>query len=591
MFYYPGDVFSLGNPPREESSASHIHVDDAGPVGAGSQSGGGNYWGLRGASEISKGDGMGRGGFGDWITGEGVEAKGNNIGVAEMLARIDVSGNETEDVVRKRVFGKRERCFIVGNNDKAEIMWQMNSRALCVVEDMCLSGQKMDQVRTMGWIEGGLECGIVKAGNGRLKVRDHASVNSENRCRDIVRERLVMKAYGEEIVEDNQRWLQRLSRKRYNGLGAGRMKAVEFKSNFAIIVPKYQWTHNICHYSRVWNYIAHVIRNLKAYGVTEEDHEGTIDVLYRSGIAYDKTWMVGLKEALIDQLQEETGLNINVGRLRHDRFREAQCVHKAIMLGSEGRVDSLPFLNDTSVWSRQHNLLDEHWPTIPRQSLLLREAMYKKLNLGRLSFFGEGDGRFGLNGEVARIKVPPLTVAYVVRSTRSKRRFGIMTKAWFGKLVYSLATEMGFEVQEVSFNKQMPMKEQVGQLRNAGVVTGIHGANFVNTMFMPPGGALVEMFPYRYARAYYMNGGNAGLRYSFHVTRSGKDQGCSWSPNCFLKYRESRMDFDSTDKRQTEAVLRKAMLYIKLLHKRFPEGTIELERIEDEDACRIPLPT
>lgn len=542
------------------------------------------------------GVGMGSGSMGNWISGEGANVRGGNIGVERLMMKGGgVVGERKRDgdvgmVDVGLVSGKGkggERCYVVGYNREAASLWQMNSRALCHVEDVCLSGPHLEVVRTMGWLGDGkgVECEVVKAG-GEVVDEEWENVNRGRRCLDVVRKKLVMSAYGQEVLDvGNRKWLDKLDRRRYVGKGSEKMKGFEYKANFAIIVPKYEWTHNICHYSRVWNYIAHVIRHLKDFGITAKDHDGTVDVLFRSGLSYGKTWMVGLRDALVQQLQDETGLKIQVGKLRHDRWREAQCVRKALMLGVEGRVDSFPFLNDTGIWDRRNTFLDKHWPVIPRQSLLLRQAVYKKFGLEPLDHVDKK----GV-GESVRIKVPPMTIAYVVRSPRSRRRFGPTTKWWFRNTLYRLAKELGFKIEEVSFTKMMPMGEQVAKLRNIGVATGIHGANFVNAMFMPPGGALVEMFPYRYVRAYYLNGANAGLRYSYHETNKGKDHGCDWSPWCFHKYRESRLDYDVQDRQQVVRTLTQALMYIKELHERFPSGIIKLEELPGEDAFRIPKP-
>lgn len=90
------------------------------------------------------------------------------------------------------------------------------------------------------------------------------------------------------------------------------------------------------------------------------------------------------------------------------------------------------------------------------------------------------------------------------------------------ELMTKVAKEKGYEMNVVMFDG-MSFVEQINQVREASIVVGIHGANLVNTMFLPALSVLIEVMPYGFNHEMYKQGGNAGLKYFVHRMSQGHD--------------------------------------------------------------------
>ncbi|KAI0567279.1 Glycosyltransferase 61 [Gracilaria domingensis] len=376
--------------------------------------------------------------------------------------------------------------------------------------------------------------------------------------------------YGEEVFYSWQQWEQYVATKTYEN---PRHHAVEWKSEFAIIVPKYNWSYNICHYNRIWNFIMYVIRNLHIF-VPDADQIKHIDVLFRSGYKYNQHWHVGIRNNTLPYLERQVGKSISVSKIRYDYLRDYQCVRRSILLGREARIDAFPFFNDTPVWRPEDLISDSHWPVIPQDALWLRNAVLTEAGLGSLATsVVDGVEQF------EHIRLPPRRVGFLERSPRSKRRLTPSGKMWLENTLEELCKKHGMEYKHIRTSGAMSFKEQVNQLQSIGLAVGIHGANMVNTVFMPTAGALFEIFPWRYVRYYYASGSNSGLRYSFHEPERGYDRNCSFtSPTCFMKYRESVIYLTESDREVIHKRLESAIMYITGLHRLFPDGVIPLRK-------------
>ncbi len=462
-----------------------------------------------------------------------------------------------------------ERCFILGRNDADGHAWHMNSRGLCSVNGpICLNGPHLEHITTFS-PRGSGTCEIVSVGNKSAPLV-RADTNGLNESCASYRRRHVINIYGDEKFREWNEFIRDLSTRRYSRRGH---HAASWHSDFAIIVPKYPWSWNICHYNRIWNFVLHVVRNLDLYAPPSAKPVQTVDVLFRSGFTYSGNWPRGLREATLPSLEAETGIKVRVGKLRFDYRRDFQCVKKGILLGDEGRVDAFPYLNDTDIWPMQAAKEDNHWPLIPEESLWVRHAVYTKFELGDdATFDGPGVTNF------RSIPVPPKRLVFLERNPRSPRRLTMSGNAWFRRTLVELTEEYGFELKNVRFNKEMTLAEQVQEMRNVGIAVGLHGANMVNTMFMPAGAAMFEIFPWRYVRFYYAGGLNSGLRYSFHEPESGVDKHCNFDKYCFMRYRETVIYLTHNDRVIVRNRLENAIKYINELHESHPQGTIMLKK-------------
>jgi len=176
------------------------------------------------------------------------------------------------------------------------------------------------------------------------------------------------------------------------------------------------------------------------------------------------------------------------------------------------------------------------------------------------------------DADVIRLALPPRTLAYLQRAPRSRRRLNAWGEATLRTLLPALAAEYHWAYVATSFSGAQPLAEQVAAVRHTGVAVGVHGANLVNAQFLPATGALFELFPYRYVRWYYMAGGNAGLRYSYHTAAVGVDRDCATDSWCFYHYRESVLRLRAADMVTVEARLRAAVEWVERLWQAFPDG-------------------
>lgn len=469
-----------------------------------------------------------------------------------------------------------EKCFVLGDNGPP--LWHMNSRALCSINaPLCLFGHHLQHLYTFT-PRGSASCDVVNIRNiPTAEAFLRADKLGLNESCAALRERRVISMFGGAQFVEWESWVADLRRRRH----ARGHHPASWNSEFAIIVPKYQWSWNICHYNRIWNYISYVIRNLHTFAPYAPRNLSRVDVLFRSGLVYDANWPKGLREATLPVLEAETGYRIYVGKLRYHPGRDFQCIKRGVILGAEGRVDAFPFLNDSDIWTEEEQRTDTHWPTIPADSLWLRQAVFTTLRLPPAGIFdGPGIGTF------RSVPVPPKRIALLERSVRSRRRLTRSGRLWFDTMINDLAGKYGFEIRLVRFSRDMSLREQIELVQDTGVAIGLHGANLVNTMFMPAGAAMFEIFPWRYVRFYYAAGANSGLRYSYHEPEAGIDRHCGFDKRCFMRYRESVIYLSDTDRDSIQRRIENAIKYLVRLHVLFPNGTIPLQK--DGNVYRIP---
>lgn len=469
-----------------------------------------------------------------------------------------------------------ERCFAIGLPDAAAhkpkpgdpaTLWQMNSRALIYSPTpICLYGRSLQYLLSFEK-RGAGTCEVVSVEQSKLFP---AAQHGLNESCAAFRNRFVAKMYGQEMFHSYERWQQYIAQPRNR---SSRHKAVQWESEFAIVIPKYDWSYNICHFDRIWNFVLYTIRNLHLF-VPDADKIKRIDIKFRSGVNYKLHWHVGMQNATLQFLEREINKKITVGKLRFDYFRDFQCVKRGILLGREGRIDSFPFFNDTPVWRPEQQLDDSHWPVIPHDSLWFREAVYNMTGAGSV-----GDYTGPRVGTFSSIPLPARKVGILLRSQRSKRRLTSRGRLWFRNTLRELANKYSMQLIDVRTTSEMSFAEQVKAVRDLGAAVGLHGANMVNTVFMPPGAAIFEIFPWRYVRYYYAGGGNSGLRYSFHEPAGGMEKNCSFlDKTCFMKYRESVIYLTEKDRIQVRGRLEKVFSYLAGLHRRYPQGRIPLRR-------------
>lgn len=202
-----------------------------------------------------------------------------------------------------------------------------------------------------------------------------------------------------------------------------------------------------------------------------------------------------------------------------------------------------------------------------------------------------------------RLALPPRSILVLSRAADSKRRLDDDSAQAFNAIIRDLARTRRLSLMTVAFDSLGSLEEQVGVARRAGLVVGVHGANLVNSVFVPAGGALLELLPHAYRwPGWYEAGGNAGLRYSA-VSTSPTEK---WALPCIAQkrrcndndVRDKTLVLDSAALRTLQAQLTRAVDYLDALRAVCPDGWMtlrgdgavyrlpdldDLERIQEEE--------
>jgi hypothetical protein len=372
---------------------------------------------------------------------------------------------------------------------------------------------------------------------------------------------------------------------------------VHWHDGVTVLVPSYAWVFNIYHYGRQLNAVAHVVAHLRRYlgearwaalGASEGGGGGgrvrrgrrrPVRVMFRLQGHYPDAWHVHMTALFFRHvLRRAAGPGVDVqpepAYLFEKPGRRLVCLRDAVVLGAEGGTDAMQFLNDTDVRSSP--------PDIPHAAIAFKEAVYAGLNLSGAGFAravggagGDGDG-----GAYAAIPVPSTTVAYAAREAGSPRHFPGADEAWFRALLVRETAARGLRLVRLSAPANRSLADQVRAVRDVGLLVGIHGANLANSMFMRPGGAVFEVFPHKYVKLFYRNGGNSGLRYSSHEVETSVDRDCSafHSAFCQVLYRDVVVNLTAADRSAIARHLRDGMDYIVQLRAAHPGGMVPIRR-------------
>lgn len=69
----------------------------------------------------------------------------------------------------------------------------------------------------------------------------------------------------------------------------------------------------------------------------------------------------------------------------------------------------------------------------------------------------------------------------------------------------------------------MTFPQQIEAVAGAGVVVGIHGTQMLNTLFLPAGSSILEIFPFGFSNKLFQGGSGAGLHYAeYHLLQGEK---------------------------------------------------------------------
>lgn len=238
------------------------------------------------------------------------------------------------------------------------------------------------------------------------------------------------------------------------------------------------------------------------------------------------------------------------------------CANNAIIPGPRSALDDWPFFPSQPSLSTESILVSP-------LALSFRRAAYEYARIP--SFLNN----FVYNSKVSKSDIPRMQIMYAKRGGRWQGRRTLTSgdEIWLNNTLHS----QGMEVKTVIVNdyKSITFAEQVRAFQNSGMVVGVHGANLVNAMFVPPFGALVEIVPrggdgdVQWRRC-YEGGMNSGLRHwrvlAGEYATNGIERmsgGQEW-----VKSGEVRVS-EGLDRIKVENAIKEASEYIKYVNNAF----------------------
>lgn len=246
------------------------------------------------------------------------------------------------------------------------------------------------------------------------------------------------------------------------------------------------------------------------------------------------------------------------------------CLRNAVLLGRRGHVNSWPFMNATEV------PLDGK--SVPKGAVDFKRAVYDTFDIkGRLPN-GEMDGESQL---------PPFAVGYSRRDmepdsegyyrTGANRRFSAEDDAWLEHMLKNETESAGAKLFSFAFSSAQCLREQVDIVAKVGFIVGIHGANLVNAVFMPPFGVMMEIFPKGATERCYVAGGNSGLKY---LRFEPSEMATPWESGCDPKdvecrneLRQRRVKLDKKeDRTRIREMVREGIKHLREMRDKFPRG-------------------
>lgn len=340
---------------------------------------------------------------------------------------------------------------------------------------------------------------------------------------------------------------------------------------------------NIAHFAGRILLLQHLIDNADAYAAPPNAIQNILVVptfhvmkrfLYPHNYGF---WHKSVLRALV------APANFTIGTLGNFLYRESklqepseplvQLLHNFSVAGSKAadrkyvcfRRAAIPgylkarfFVNDNEYPSHKPSLQSsiKGAPRIPRDSLRFRERVTALL-------------------QKTPAIAPRKKEIVLINRVGSRRVFDAEAKTKVTDVLKKAAETSGYAFRVASFDK-LTFAKQYELMNGVSITIGIHGANLVNTMFMPPLAVLIELFPFGFFHEMYMNGGNAGLKYFWYQMKTGTPfhgpktyrsvaQCVKLNKECKVHYRDAILQVAHEDLDAMVAVLNEAIQWCNQL--------------------------
>lgn len=381
-----------------------------------------------------------------------------------------------------------------------------------------------------------LKCGVYSNKQGTLGTL------SMGRCVELERE-LENEAQIEEVEHKPKSWLESVD-------GEGNILWFEGDSVFVRLGPRCKSVMNFV--GRIFM-LHHVLQHPDRYGMGGISNVVVAaDEAVAKKIRYTKSWHHGLLKAIVYPNKLHFGhkamqdmvssLPTTPGELRVfvpdglwdlAKGKRVPCFRRT---GLPGSVKSQFFLSE-DVFPGVVETGAETSPSRFGDADVFRTLLFQSLGQG---------GPPKMKKEVLYLHRP---------STRTFTRTG--QEILEAKLM-ELSIQAGFEYRLLDV-AGMTFPEQIKAVAGAGVVVGIHGTQMLNTLFLPAGAAIVEIFPSGLSNNMFVGGSGAGLHYArYELLRGEPFPQLSEFPsleNCLKVSRECRTWYQSDNRKLNFGIL------------------------------------
>jgi hypothetical protein len=359
---------------------------------------------------------------------------------------------------------------------------------------------------------------------------------------------------------------------------AGKIKWIEEPT---MLIPQHRMGPNIYHIGGMLNGAMQWYDNLQQYGLSTK-YSMTMLGSRRLG-----TWGYKFAKASRPERMKNFGNIMNPGMVERNQIL---CYRQPLI--TDWGHSLLQFVNETVLPSRSA-------PLFNRDAHAMKERVWRRVGRGMIpqqliiaSLRGAGvnaistlETKVLTHSNILHLKAVPRRLTYVYRPLPTSgdveflhiRALEPQAEEIVRTLLRAKAVANGYQFKVVDFNT-ISFEDAVNCMRNTGITVGLHGAGLVNSMFMPSGGALLEISPWKFKRAvHYIQGGFTNLYYDQYIVTSPGPRGdydklgefkseleCQEEDvECRQWYRDQTVTLNDHDVEQLSLMVDRAFIYLQ----------------------------
>lgn len=498
--------------------------------------------------------------------------------------KLPSSRNSNSDIV--------QRTLVTQSDKPSWEKYPYNSRTFCLTSAMCM------RPPTSPDHPGALYFAAARAPTECLAVGpslEHA-VNTSADCRTV--QQLVYSAHGSFPSDDPERPLPPAILP-LSALTDGQRQSAVWLPAVAVVIPAYPHHFNIFHYAFAVAQAMHVTTALPGllagWAATAGGQESEpparlpVTLVFRGQLPSTLgVWQKQVVTELLLPRLRDAGVHVRQITSFNDtakmdvsrsytavsaRSQRVTCARASVLMGQRSDVFTWPFAS-----GRAH--VSTHGMRVPIEALSFRAFAYRAAGVrARLSRARLARGAARAASALV-VDLPPRVVGYARRNREgdavdgrmqlgTTRRFSDADERWFVTMLREEAHAVRMRAVTVQTGEHVRVRAQIRAYAGVGVMVGIHGANLVNTAFMMPFGALVEIANVQFRC--YRAGMNGGLWFGSHKparVASREESACVDNP-CAGDANHRRVLVEGDDRRALRRLVRQGIAHVDALHRRF----------------------